>query len=348
MHWFEPDGSNHVKQSVTMKDIAARLQVSCVTVSKALGGREGVGLELRERIVAVAEEMGYRINTLARGMKQGQSYTIGVLVPERFLEGMHPLYLTMFGHVQQRLEEQAYYGMLLVLKRQEEQAGTMPRAFLEKRIDAFILLGQVAPSYLEALMATGVPLVCLDFYDEHAELDAVIADNFFGAYHLVSHLVRTGHRRIAYVGNLHATSSIQDRYLGCLRALLEHRLEPVAVLSDRDADGHLTIPELPESLPDAFVCNCDRVARTVMNMLAERGVRVPEDVSVTGFDNDSFATLAPGLTTMETHIDEMAAQAVRMVCERLADPTRRHGRLLVPGNLIFRESVQPRTTVSVP
>ncbi len=331
-----------------MKDIAARLQVSCVTVSKALGGREGVGPELRERIASVAQEMGYRVNTLARSMKQGQSYTVGVLVPERFLEGMHPLYLTMFGHVQRRLEERAYYGMLLVLGHDAEVAGDLPRAFMEKRIDAFILLGQVSPTYLEILMTTGVPLVCLDFYDEHAELDAVIADNFFGAYQLVSRLIRTGHRRIAYVGNLHSTSSIQDRYLGCLRALLEHHLEPVAVLSDRDEEGHLTVPELPVTLPDAFVCNCDRVARTVMTALAERGVRVPEDVSVTGFDNDAFATLVPGLTTMETHIDDMAAQAVRMVCERLADPSRRHGRLLVPGSLIFRDSVLPRTSDAMP
>ena len=331
-----------MKQTVRMKDIAARLQISCVTVSKALAGKDGVGPELRDRILALADEMGYRVNTLARSMKDGQSYNVGVLVPERFLEGKSPLYLMMFGLLQQQLEMRSYYGLLLVLKRGEEKAGVLPRAFLENRVDAFILLGQVDPSYLEVLMETRAPLVCLDFYDEHAELDAVIADNYFGAYQMVCHLIRLGHRRIAFVGNIHSTSSIQDRYLGCLRALLEHRLELAAVLSDRDAEGRLTTPELPAALPDAFVCNCDQVARTVMSSLAARGVRVPDDVSVTGFDNDAFATLSPGLTTMETHIDEMAAHAVRMVCERIVDPQRRHGRLLVPGSLIFRDSVRSR------
>lgn len=153
----------------------------------------------------------------------------------------------------------------------------------------------------------------LDFYDEHADIDSVVTDNFYGAYELTNYLIAQGHRDIAYAGNIYSTSSIQDRFLGYYKSLLEHRL-PLRnewVLSDRDDEGAFVEMELPQPLPTAFVCNCDQVAHNLVHKLIALGYRVPEDCSVVGFDNDVYATLiVPQLTTVGVDIEQMARTAI--------------------------------------
>src|SRR5699024_10336515 len=147
--------------------------------------------------------------------------------------------------------------------------------------------------------------------------------NFYGAYEITNNLIQQGHKDIAYVGNLYSTSSIQDRFLGYYKSLLEHQidLKQDYVISDRDERGVFIDMELPEKMPTAFVCNCDQVARLLIERLQEDGYHVPKDCSVVGFDNDIYATLtAPQLTTVEVDIEEMAKNSVKFICEKMDDP----------------------------
>ncbi|WP_117168636.1 substrate-binding domain-containing protein [Paraliobacillus sediminis] len=333
-----------MKNNITMRDIADQLNVSSVTVSKALNNKEGVSEELKNKIKNLAEEMGYRYNTMAKSMKDGVSYNIGVIIPERFTGVTQSFYLKVYQYIATILEENGYYGILHILPEEDEKKLSLPRVYQERRVDGFILLGQTNREYVETMQKINMPIVLLDFYDENSDVDAVISDNFYGAYEITNYLVNSGHKEIGYVGNLFSTSSIQDRYLGYYKSLLEHRikLNENYIINDRDEHGIVYDEmELPEKLPTAFVCNCDQVAHLLINQLIRKGYKVPEDCSIVGFDNDIYATItSPKLTTVEVDIAEMAKNAVKAICAKMENPEATFGRVSVKGEIIYRDSVR--------
>ncbi|MCR2823025.1 substrate-binding domain-containing protein [Lederbergia panacisoli] len=332
-----------MKSNVTMRDIAEKIGVSSVTVSKALNDKEGVSDELKEKIKQLAEKMGYRFNTAARSMKDGLSFNIGVIIPERFTGLNQSFYLNFYQSISKVLEEQGYYGILHILRSEDEDGLKLPRIYLEQKVDGFIILGQIKKHYIKKLQTVEHPTVFMDFYEDEADIDAVITDNFYGAYDITNYLVRNGHEKIAYVGNIYSTSSIQDRFLGYYKSLLEHqiKLNDDYILSDRDEDGTYIDIELPKDLPTAFVCNCDQVAHNLITKLKDLGYHVPDDFSVVGFDNDIYATITePGLTTVEVNIEEMSRTAVGFIHEKIRDRDKNHGRVQVKGNIVYRDSVK--------
>lgn len=333
-----------MNSNITMRDIAEKLGVSVVTVSKALNDKEGVGEELRAKIKETAAEMGYRFNVMAKSMKEGLSYNIGVIVAERFTGAGQSFYMQFYQHIVQVLEDYEYSGILHVLSPEDEEKLVLPRIYNERKADGFIILGQMSKEYVDMFRNTGSPLVLLDFYTDQT-VDCVVTDNFFAVYEMTNFLIREGHRDIAFVGNIHSTSSIQDRFLGYYKSLLEHNmpLKPDYILNDRDANGRYIEIELPEKLPAAFVCNCDQVAFNLTNLLRKKGIRIPEDCSVVGFDNDIFSTITePNLTTVEVNVREMAKAAVKMVIKKSKAVGHSYGRVLVKGELVIRDSVTRR------
>ncbi len=326
-----------------MRDIAEKLNISVVTVSKALNDKDGVGDELKQRIKELAEELGYRMNAAARAMKAGYSYNIGVIVAERFTGEHESFYMQFYKYIAQSLDDYQYSAILHNLSADDEDHLILPRSYQERKADGYIVLGQVRRAYVEALQHTDIPLVFLDFYTDQANMDCVLTDNFYAVYEMTNYLIKQGHRRIAFVGNLHSTSSIQDRYLGYYKSILEHRLPhtPDQVMNDRDERGRFISFELPKQLPTAFVCNCDQVAYSLIQTLKNEGYRVPEDCSVVGFDNDLYSEIAsPRLTTVAVDMVEMAKTAVKIIVEKIKDSQTRYGRVFVKGNLIHRESVR--------
>jgi len=341
--WRRKVGGILMKTNVTMKDIAEKIGVSSVTVSKALNDKEGVSEELRDRIKRVASEMGYRINTTAKSMKEGYSYNIGVIIPERFIGRNQSFYLHFYQQITTMLEEYHYYGILHMLSSEDEENLTLPRIYYEKKVDGFIILGQISNSYAELLKKTEVPFVFLDFYTDQAEIDSIISDSFYGVYELTNYLIDQGHRKIAFVGNIYSTSSIQDRFLGYYKSLLEHKIElnKDYIIPDRDDRGEYIDIRLPADLPTAFVCNCDEVAYNLINKLKKAGYHVPDDFSVVGFDNDIYSTISdPKITTIEVNVAEMSRIAVRTIIQKIKNKERKFGRLMVKGKVIYRDSVK--------
>lgn len=332
-----------MKRNITMRDIAEKLGVSNVTVSKALNDKEGVSEELKIKIKKLAEEMGYRYNTLAKAMKEGQAYNIGVIIAERFTGEHKSFYLQFYQHISKLLDEHQYSGILHILTSEDERELNLPRIYHDKKVDGFIILGQISKEYIGILQNIEIPIIFLDFYDDHVEIDSVITDNFYGAYEITNYLVKSGHEKIAFIGNIYATSSIQDRFLGYYKSLLEHRikLREDYIINDRDDNGKFIDLCIPDNLPTAFVCNCDRIAYNLINKLKSLGYNIPKDFSVVGFDNDIFASISdPKITTVEVNIEEMAKTAVKFIIEKIKDEDKKYGRVLVKGRIIYRDSVE--------
>ena len=333
-----------IKKSVTMSDIAKVMNVSTVTVSKALGDRDGVSDELRERIKQKATEMGYRMHSGGRGAHDGLSYNIGIVVARHFIGDASSFYWVVYRHIIELLQTQNFYGMLEVINDADSGMGEIPNSVLDKKVDGLIVLGQFADSYVERLMSFGLPTVFLDFYGSREDVESVLSDNFYGAYMLTSHLVANGHRKIGFLGSISSTSSIQDRYLGYYKALLENRipLRQDWIISDRSNESDI-FPEftLPADMPTAFVCNCDETAYKLVNQLKAAGYSIPDDVSVVGYDNHIYSTISmPRITTIDVNSRVMSAEAVDIILHKIRDGSYKRGRTLVTGKLVRRESVK--------
>lgn len=321
----------------SMRDIAKAVGVSAVTVSNALGGKTGMSDQVREQIVKTAQEMGY-INPRPQAMNIPRD--IGILIPDRFFVP-ESYYGMFYKTLVKKLKENGHYSLMELLNAETEKNGELPDLIRNRHVDGLIMLGETSKDYYREIARCGTPVVFLDFYDDSCSADSVVSDNTYGCYRLTAHLIREGHERIGFIGNPHATASIMDRYLGFYRAMLKNRLaiRPEWILNDRDDDGIMREPVLPEELPDAFVCNCDTVAVQLMEQLKDRGLRIPEDISVTGFDDHTVGNPpVPSLSTYRPDTEAMAEIAVKKITERCAGKTGPFEKTVVSGQPVYRES----------
>jgi len=323
----------------TMRDIAQAVGTSAVTVSKAMAGKRGMSDELRMKILKKASEMGYEYPHSSRLLPR-EHLEIGILIPDRFFEA-DSFYAEIYKRLVKKLADLGHFGLLELLDAENERGMVLPTLLTTKHVDGLIMLGEPEKNYYRKVAQAGGPVVFLDFYDEQANADAVAGDNAYGTYRLTSHLIRRGHREIGFVGNIRATSSIMDRFLGYYRAMLVNNLQVREhwIIPDRGLTGGIDKPELPEELPTAFVCNCDMTARMMIDLLREKGYRVPEDVSVTGFDD--YPQGSDGdipLSTFRIDTDGMIELAVKTLLERCSGEQKPFGRLVVGGQPIYRES----------
>lgn len=329
-------------KTVTMQDIANKIGVSKVTVSKALGDKDGVSDELKQRIKELANEMGYRFNASASAIKSGKSHNVGVIVAERFVgDDYQAFYLMMYQKLTVELDGHKYSSILHILSESDEANLVLPRSYYARKVDAYIVMGQLSKKYVELLQNCDVPTLFLDFYDEHTDMDSINGDNYYGSYSITNYLINKGHTKIAFVGSVNATSSILDRYLGYYKSLIEHQITPNEqyVIPDRDEKGTFIPLQIPKDIPTAFVCNSDHSAYNLLEQLDFMGVEVPGQVSVVGYDNDIYSLLAkPQLTTVDANVSEMVKSAAEIIVEKIASPKKSYGRIQVKGNLVFRDS----------
>lgn len=336
-------------KKVKLADIGARLGVSAVTVSKALSNQEGVSEEMRKKIKELAAEMDYT-PPHSRSESKNKSYNIGIIISEIYFDQTQSFYWRMYQEVATRAVSKECFTLLEIISIENEKKLVLPKLFEGNNADGYIIIGIMSPEYLDILEKNAhVPYVYLDFYNKEHDCDAIVTDNFLGMYRLVNHLIEMGHKKIAYVGTLMTTNSITDRYFGYCKSLIEHSisLRNDYIIDDRVySDGEMLLPEeisFPKDMPTAFACNCDVSAAVIINLLRDKGIRVPEDVSVVGFDN----YLGPhdtglNITTYEVDIKEMAIQSVRILLCKISGEPYKKGVLTVPGKLVIKETVSRR------
>ncbi len=336
-----------IVKPVKMADIAEKLNVSTVTVSKALTGQKGVSDEMRERIKSLAREMGYKYTGQMKDKQEDKSYNIGVVISNRYLDNSESFYWKMYQEVAGLAMTQGVFTLLELLSEEDELEGNIPKLIEEDKVDGVIVIGKPGHDYVKTLEKKGKkPMVFLDFYDTELRTDSVVSNSYLGAYILTDYLIRAGHKRIAYVGTLMVTDSVTDRYMGYVRALVEYGfpVEKEMLIEDRDLTTGLRDTEnpiiLPDNMPSAFVCNCDFIASLVIKQIRQRGLRVPEDVSVVGFDNYLYPGLCDiGITTYEVDIREMARRSLSILTRIIKGEPHGKGLNIVEGRLIEKDSV---------
>lgn len=334
-------------KAVRLADIGKKLNVSTVTVSKALSGQKGVSEELRAKIIRLADEMGYQKSESRKNTNEGKSFTLGIIVADRYVSENQSFYWKLYQEIARQAVSRTCFAMLEVISSEVEKRRELPKVLLEKKADGLIIMGEFERGYAEFLAEdAGVPLISLDTTGRGKSSDCVVSNNLMGGYEMTNYLFSMGHSRIGFVGKRLMTTSIDDRYFGYLKSLMEHGVpwREDWVIDDRDSDGVMDNEKefiLPEDMPTAFFCNSDLAASMMYQKLVREGYDVTGDISIVGFDNylvDQFAGI--GLTTYEIDTKEMAKRVVHIILHKLLNARYSTGTFVIPGRFIERESVR--------
>lgn len=292
------------EKAVTQTDIARELNISVVSVSNALNGRKGVSSELRQMILDTAEEMGYQGEIHGRITRES-GFRIGVVISGRFLYDTPSFYMRIYQEIVVAAAEKKCVTFLEVLDTDREGSKKLPDLMTGDQVDGVLVVGELCVSYTRLIREKSlVPVIFVDYYEDLPDTDFVISDGYTGTYQLTRRLLEAGYHDIAFVGNIRSTSSIMDRYLGYRKALMERQIPivPEWIIPDREDESRNVYVKIPEKMPEAFVCNCDKAAGMLIKKLLEEKYDVPGDVGVVGFDHFLQEELA-GITLFTYDVD---------------------------------------------
>jgi len=334
------------RRGPTIIDVAAAAGVSTATVSRALNGGV-VSQRARERVLRAVKNLGYRPNTLARGLVTGRTGVVGVLIPD--IAG--PLYATMARGIEDVLHANGRSFMLMTGNRNETDEGAAIELMLERQVDAFILIGSgLQHEPLEQLLRGGPPVILMEREGTAENFATIRLANADGARLATEYLIERGHQRIAHVAGIRRAG--MRRLQGYHAALDAAGLDAGPILQgDFTEESGLAAAEalLREAAVTAVFCANDRMALGLYHGLRARRVRVPDDISVIGFDDLPWgAYLDPPLTTVRQSAREMGRLAARFALAGLRGERVPVG-AVVPAELVIRDSVRDRrdTTTSM-
>ena len=332
------------RKKVRLEQIAEAVGSSIVTVSNALNDRKGVSEELRNRIKEKAKEMGYEASETAVQMKN-KSYTIGVIVAERYVKEYPSFYMEIYKCIAQEATKRGSVTILEVAGEKKEKLEQEFNTFQDIDISGIIIIGEMNRDYVNKVKKFhNLPVVCVDFYDVAEDIDYIVTDNFGGMEQMTELLLKAGCENLVFVGTPQATGSIMDRYMGFVKAMTkwEKKVDATCVIPDRDENrySYKIDVELPDKLPDGFVCNCDKAAKTLLDKLMEKGFLIPEDVSIVSFDHYySQAHNGIELTTYENDEKVIANISVNTLVKRIEGGKHPKGIRIVEGRVIQGNTV---------
>jgi len=334
---------HHTSKPVGLKDLAKYLGLSTATISTVLNATpkaSEIPMATQERILAAAEKFNYRPNALARSLRGMRSHTVGVLVPE-ISEGYGALIL---GSVGDYLPNKGYFFFVATHRRKAELLDEYPELLRQRSVEGFIVVDTALEKPLP------LPTVVISGHRTHAGITNIVLNHDHAAHLALEHLVQLGHERIAFIKGQPFSSDSETRWKSIERAAeslgIVVREELVVQLEIDTFSPYVGYPVMRRLLQrtrdfTALFAYNDLSAIGALRALRDFGLRVPEDVSVVGFDDiNSAAFQIPSLTTVRQPLDKMGAMAGEILLERIqggVNPVE----VTVDPELVIRESTAP-------
>jgi len=328
-----------------MKDVAERAGVSASTVSHVMNGTRKVSEGAREGVLSAIEELEYRPNLLAKGLKTRRTFTVGLLISDI----QNPFFTSVVRGVEDVALSRGYHLFLCNTDEDPSREDEYITELANKGVDGLIVASS-APRHNHAsrLRAGNAPFVFMDREVEGVEADAIRVDNRLGMRLIAEHLTELGHERIAMISGPLDRASGHERYRGLKDALsdLGSDLDDALVrFGDfRTSSGHEGAEDLLNLSPPptALVTANNQMTLGALLAIRELGLRIPEDVSVVGFDDAEWASLvSPPLTALAQPTYELGVRAMRLLLRRIENPDGDMERLLLEPELVVRESTAP-------
>ncbi|MDL2327692.1 LacI family transcriptional regulator [Ruminococcaceae bacterium OttesenSCG-928-A11] len=315
---------NRPGQRPTLKDIALKTGYSVNTVSRALRNMPDIAMETREKIREVARSIGYHNNALASSLRLGRTNTIAVIIPDI----SNLFYAFALVEIERGAREQGYSTILLNTSESGEFEHNAIRTALQKNVDGIIFgPAQQSSENARMLLDSGTPFVLFARHFGDVDADFVVGDDKLGGYQATMHLIEKGHRNIMLLNGLAAqNSSAQGREAGYYAAHeaagLRVQTALVREVSLLGNDAGQQLMSMLQRRPDitAVFAYSDLVALSAIAYLQEKGVRVPEDISIVGFDHiRAHINLPISLATVDIKIREMATTALECLLDKIED-----------------------------
>ena len=330
----------------TIQDVARQAGVSVSAVSKVLRDAYGVSPQMREKVTAAIERLGYRPHAGARAMR-GSSYTIGVML----VELSSPFQPELVEGITRELEPSPFQEILIAGGISPDRQQRSIEALIDRQVDGLILISPfMSTSWLEQLGAS-VPTVMLARHGGAVSHDTIVSDNFEGARLMVDHLVGLGHRRILHIsqpsGGLTRPFVLSHtlRCDGYVEAMKRHGLDPDVIETAHTEPGGYEAARQAfarPTPPTAIFAGADIAALGVLRAADEQGFRVPDDVTVTGYDNIYAATIPQvSLTTVDQSAQLTGSMSARLLLERMNGRTQ-------PVHYVIAPRLVPRRTSAAP
>lgn len=324
-------------------DVAARAGVSITTVSHVLSGRRPVSARTKAKVLKVIDELEYRPDPSARGLRTGRSESVALVVTDV----TNPFYPQVAAGLQEILQPEGFLISVCAAQGSSHDLEGVVRHLLDRRVDGVVMAALNAEErHYTAITSTGTSLVRLSGDLDPRFGDIVRADDVGGMAETVTHLLERGHRRIGFVNGDPTTPPGRLRLAGYRRAFQEFGLDVDESLliseSFTRAGGargaHTLLDRDPA--PRALVCGNDLMAVGALDVIRERGLVVPEDVAVTGYDDiEAASLLSPQLTTVHNPAFEIGRACARLFLDRLSGrPVEGVREIVLPQKLIVRES----------
>lgn len=323
----------------TLKDVAKHAKVSAMTVSHIVNGTKAVRPEVRQRVLESIQELDYQPNRSARALRTKQNSTLGLIVPDL----TNPFFPELIETLEREARCRGYATLLINSNRDIEVERQGFRLLSQHGVDGVIWCPHATHPQLEKLP---FPVVVID--RPHKAFDSVSADHYGGGKLQGKYALEHGHERIGILKGPQTFVNAKARYEGLLAALgkidLVWQFEvPFSLLLELPP---IVIKKLKENEVTLIIATNDVVAIATLRTLHEMGRRVPEEVSLLGFDDTSWATLVyPALTTIRQPIADLAACAVTTLVKRIHEPNRKVEHITLPVNLVHRQSSLERRSV---
>ena len=328
----------------TIADVARHAGVSVATVSHVMNRTRHVEPETAERVRSAIAALRYSPNTLARSLRRGETKTIGLLLPDN----SNPF----FASVARQIEDAGFLAGYTVILCNSDGSAEKEERYLQvlmaKQIDGLIFAGSSDHARVFARLLPSVPAVLLDREIQSVNVDSVLVDHDHGGYLAGKYLAGLGHKKIGVIGGPRDSGSSPARLRGFARALQEAGLDlPANAVVDSDyhfAGGRKAMERLmaqARGITALFACN-DLMAMGALTVLRARGLRVPDDMSMIGFDDIPYAvTTWPPLTTIAQPVEKIGTRAVSLLLARVAEPAAHSRREVLTPVLVERESCAP-------
>ena len=332
-------------RSVTMSDVAARAGVSRTTVSFVLNGRDTISIpqETRARILAVAAELNYRPNAGARALASQKTRLVGLIT--EIVTAPFAVDIIKGAQDQAKLDDRLLLISSAELDPSMQEAAV--ETMLEQRVEGLVFAATWHREVRVPDAAASVPVVMVNCFDPDGRFPSIVPDEIGGGRTATNRLISAGHRRIGFVNLDPEIPAAIGRRAGYEQALAEAGIpldESLIVSGHATADrGYDAAAELLDlaNPPTALFCGNDRMAMGAYDAIKERGLRIPQDVAVVGFDNQELiaAYLRPSLTTVALPFESMGARGVHLLAEGSASEIARPVRVTAECPLVERHSV---------
>ena len=330
---------------VTIAEVARRAGVSIATVSRVANNLpRQVHPETRRRVLRAIRALDFHPNVLARSLHQKRTQTLGLIIPDI----SNPYYAEIAWGIEDVASRRSYTLFICNTDRKLEKMRHHLRILRERQVDGVIIGGGGVSGqrHFAELMDRGIPTVSIGRY--RAKLPAVRVDNVKGAWEAATHLIRLGHRRIAVLAGPATSTTTADRLAGYRNAFAEHGLRLPAswcVYGDlRPESGFSAAAGFMAShpRPTAILAINDQMAIGAMRALLNRGIRIPEEVSIVGFDNIALASfVTPALTTMALPLGRMGAAAAEALLRVLGGEAKIEEIWFTPELVVRESSAEP-------